>query len=74
MRLDARRVLRDTEAARAVWDSRSSGIDRLCGFADIAQLQQAHREWVTAGLKQTLARHDRWSEALASAVRDLLQR
>jgi hypothetical protein len=49
-------------------------LNRLCGFADIAQLQQAHREWVTAGLKQTLARHDRWSEALASAVRDLLQR
>jgi putative transposase len=38
---------------------------RLCGFADIAQLQQAHREWVTEGLKQTLARHNRWSEALA---------
>jgi REP element-mobilizing transposase RayT len=40
-------------------------LTRLCGFADIGQLQQAHREWVTEGLKQTLARHDRWSEALA---------
>jgi putative transposase len=38
---------------------------RLCGFAHVPQLQQAHREWVAEGLRQTLARDERWSEAVA---------
>ena len=40
-------------------------LSRLCGFAQIAQLQQAQRQWVAEGLRQTPARDDRWSEGLA---------
>jgi hypothetical protein len=40
-------------------------LSRLCGFAQIAQLQQAQRQWVAEGLRQTPARDDRWSEELA---------
>jgi REP element-mobilizing transposase RayT len=40
-------------------------LSRLCGFADFAQLQHAHREWVSEGLRQALARQHQWSEALA---------
>jgi hypothetical protein len=40
-------------------------LSTLCGFADVSQLQQAHREWVAERLSQALARDDPWSEALA---------
>src|SRR5262249_23052095 len=40
-------------------------LSRLCGFAQIAQLQQAQRQWIAEGLRQTPARDDRWSEGLA---------
>jgi hypothetical protein len=40
-------------------------LSRLCGFADITQLQQAYGEWVSEALRQEHGRDERWSEALA---------
>jgi putative transposase len=65
VRVGARRVLRDTEAARGTGIINVPELSRLCGFAQIAQLQQAERQWVAEGLRQTPARDDRWSEGLA---------
>ena len=42
------------------------GLMALCGFARLADFQQAHRRWVEAALEGELAkRDDRWSEAIA---------
>jgi hypothetical protein len=65
VRVGARRVLRDTEAARGTGIINVPELSRLCGFAQIAQLQQAQRQWVAERLRQTPARDDRWSEGLA---------
>jgi putative transposase len=37
----------------------------LGGFRNLAALQQAHRQWITAALTRELAREPRWSTALA---------
>ncbi len=42
------------------------GLVELCGFAELADFQQAHRRWVEQALLGELAkRDDRWSEAIA---------
>jgi putative transposase len=38
----------------------------LCGFAEVADFQNAHRQWTKQGLENGLASRDgRWSEAIA---------
>lgn len=38
----------------------------LCGFAEVADFQQAHRRWVEEALEGELAKRDEcWSEAIA---------
>ena len=42
------------------------GLSALCGFAEVADFQQAHRQWVGEALSCKMAvRDDRWSEAIA---------
>jgi hypothetical protein len=42
------------------------GCNRLCGFSNLADFQQAHRQWVEIALRDDLAVRDaRWSEAVA---------
>jgi hypothetical protein len=41
-------------------------LSRLCGFAEVARFQGAHRHWVEQALTgNALARDDRWSQAIA---------
>ncbi len=41
-------------------------LSRLCGFAEVARFQEAHRQWVAHALTgNALARDDRWSQAIA---------
>jgi putative transposase len=37
----------------------------LCGFSEVANFQQAHRDWVEEALRHETARESRWSEAIA---------
>ena len=37
----------------------------LCGFSEVANFQQAHRQWVEEALRRETARENRWSEAIA---------
>jgi putative transposase len=42
------------------------GLSGLCGFAEVADFQQAHRQWVEEALSHEMAvRDERWSEAIA---------
>lgn len=42
------------------------GLSALCGFGEVADFQQAHRQWVEEALMRGMAvRDDRWSEAIA---------
>ncbi len=42
------------------------GLSVLCGFADVAAFQHAHRQWVEDALtREVTVREDRWSEAIA---------
>jgi len=41
------------------------GLIALCGFSELADFQQAHRQWVEGALEGELMRDDRWSEAIA---------
>ncbi len=42
------------------------GLSALCGFAEVAGFQQAHRQWVEEALAHELAMYeDRWSQAIA---------
>ena len=42
------------------------GLSALCGFGEVADFQQAHRQWVEEALtREMAARDDRWSEAIA---------
>jgi len=43
-----------------------AALSRLCGFREVADFQQAHREWVDTALgRNVAARDDRWSESIA---------
>jgi putative transposase len=47
----------------------------LSGFADLQDLQTAHRQWVEQGLENGLAiRDDRWSEAIAVGSRPFVEK
>jgi hypothetical protein len=37
----------------------------LFGFADAAQFQETHRQWIEQALTRNLERENRWSEAIA---------
>ncbi len=42
------------------------GLSALCGFAEVADFQEAHRQWVGEALSAGMGvRDDRWSEAIA---------
>jgi hypothetical protein len=42
------------------------GLSALCGFVEVADFQQAHRQWVEEALNcERVMRDDRWSEAVA---------
>ena len=42
------------------------GLSALCGFTEVADFQQAHRQWVGQALDgETGVRDDRWSKAIA---------
>ncbi len=41
------------------------GLSTLCGFAQVGEFQQVHRQWVEKALAGEPARDDRWSEAIA---------
>jgi putative transposase len=50
-------------------------LSELCGFAEVADFRQAHREWVDDVLKNGLmARDDRWSESLAVGRLDFVEK
>ena len=50
-------------------------LSRLCGFASVQDLRQAHREWVAQGLAgNALQRDECWSEAIAVGGEDFVQR
>ena len=40
-------------------------LNALFGFADVAQFQETHRQWIEQALTQKVVREDRWSEAIA---------
>ena len=41
-------------------------LSALCGFAEVADFQRAHRRWVEEALtREPVVREDRWSEAIA---------
>jgi putative transposase len=40
-------------------------LSALCGFSEVANFQQAHRQWVEEALRRETARENRWSEAIA---------
>jgi putative transposase len=41
-------------------------LSALCGFAEVADFQRAHRQWVEEALaRELVVREDRWSEAIA---------
>ena len=41
-------------------------LSALCGFSEVADFQQAHRDWVEDALRrQMVVREGRWSEAIA---------
>jgi putative transposase len=43
-----------------------NGLSDLCGFAEVADFQRAHREWVEEALEgDSVTRDDRWSESIA---------
>jgi hypothetical protein len=58
------REIQEPPERYAVIDLR--GLSALCGFAELGDLQTAHRHWVEQTLEggQTL-RDDRWSESIA---------
>jgi putative transposase len=37
----------------------------LFGFADVAQFQETHRQWIDQALTRKVVRENRWSEAIA---------
>ena len=42
------------------------GLSELCGFADIREFRNTHRQWIEQALENGLgSRDDRWSEAIA---------
>ena len=58
------REIQEPPKRYAVIDLR--GLSALCGFAEVARFQQAHRQWVEEALTREVAVYeDRWSEALA---------
>lgn len=58
------REIQDPPERYAVIDLR--GLSALCGFAEVADFQRAHRQWVGEALDGGLTvREDRWSEAIA---------
>jgi putative transposase len=67
------REIQEPPERYAVIDLR--GLSALCGFAELGDLQTAHRHWVEQTLEggQTL-RDDRWSESIAVAACLLLKR
>jgi len=47
----------------------------LCGFTHVAHFQKAHRQWVEEALmRNTMARDDRWSEAIAVGSRTFVDK
>ena len=58
------REIQEPPKRYAVIDLR--GLSVLCGFASVADFQQAHRQWVEEALtRETALREDRWLEAIA---------
>ncbi len=49
-------------------------LSALCGFANVADFQRAHRQWVTQALKQVARRDERWSEAVAVGGRAFVEK
>ncbi|MGH8865246.1 MAG: hypothetical protein ACREVZ_11490, partial [Burkholderiales bacterium] len=49
-------------------------LSALCGFANVADFQRAHREWVAQALTREAHRRDkRWSEAIAVGSRAFVE-
>lgn len=58
------REIQEPPERYAIMDLR--GLSALCGFAEVADFQQAHRQWVEEALTRgTAVRDGRWSEAIA---------
>ena len=49
-------------------------LSALCGFAEVANFQQAHRQWVEEALRRETARENRWSEAIAVGSLSFVER
>ena len=51
------------------------GLTALCGFADLANFQQAHCQWVEQSLENGSGlRDDRWSESIAAGSLAFVER
>jgi hypothetical protein len=64
--MGTQRLLRDQEPPKryGIIDMRELGA--LCGFAEVADFQRAHSQWVEEALtRELVVRDDRWSEAIA---------
>jgi putative transposase len=52
-----------------------AGLSALCGFAQVADFQKAHRQWVEEALRElTLRRDERWSQSLAVGSKSFVER
>jgi putative transposase len=52
-----------------------AGLSALCGFTDVVDFQQAHRQWVAEALTRETGKRDaRWSEAVAVGSEAFVER